>query len=718
MRLISELRRRNVLRMAVLYVVAAWLIMQVAGVLIDLGSLPEWTGPIILPLLAVGFPIALIFSWFYEITPEGISLEKDKEPGESITNVTGRRLDFLVISLLCAAVILFAYDKWWIGPPPELSIAVLPFENMSADSDQEYFSDGISEELLNVLAHVPGLRVAARTSSFQFKGQNKDIAKIAAALNVAHILEGSVRKSGNKFRITAQLIKADDGFHLWSETYDRELNDIFAVQDEISAAIVAALKEHLGLQGDVTTHVVATANIEAHEAYLRGRHLVVQRTLATIEGAVGEFEKAVSLDPDYAPAHAELAIATRMLSGYGYLTAAEATARATPHANRAMALDPTLAEAHAATGYLLWQQWDLEGALAQFEEATQTNPNYAIVYNWMGMIQSSLGRYGEAFLTQQTGLRLDPLSAPVRANYLVSLVQRNRLDEAARELEKLASISPGFYASRSGLLSSIGGQWADLILGNLDALRIDPGSAISRRLLSYQIAAVGLEKEALGISSAPPPFLSNWLGRPEDAVETAEERLAADPDSLPARRNLGLALASAGEYARARPILEEMWQRSGGRIAAEGLLPTAGAAALISISRDAGDDALVGELVVAIQDDVRRRREAGINGGILFHWHSTDYEEGLVAFLAGEGKSGLVLIARAAEEGFFVPLSEAYLQALYDDPDFAPIRTSQEARQARERERLLTVVCTDNPYEAVWQPAEGTCEQFVAAGGN
>jgi hypothetical protein len=161
-----------------------------------------------------------------------------------------------------------------------------------------------------------------------------------------------------------------------------------------------------------------------------------------------------------------------------------------------------------------------------------------------------------------------------------------------------------------------------------------------------------------------------------------------------------------------------MWQRSRGRIAAEGLLPTAGAAALIIISRDAGDDALAGELVVAIQDDVRRRREAGINGGILFHGASTDYEEGLVAFLAGERKSGLALIAKAVEEGFFVPLSEASLQALYDDPGFAPIRASQEARQARERERLLTVVCTDNPYEAVWQPAEGTCEQFVGAGGN
>ncbi len=166
MRLISELRRRNVFRMAVLYAVAAWLIMQVAGVLIDLAKLPDWIGTTILWLLAVGFPIALIFSWFYELTPEGLSLEKDVDRSESITHVTGRRLDFIVISLLCAAVILFAYDKWWIGGPPEKSIAVMPFENMSADPDQEYFSDGISEELLNLLSKIPQLTVISRSSAF------------------------------------------------------------------------------------------------------------------------------------------------------------------------------------------------------------------------------------------------------------------------------------------------------------------------------------------------------------------------------------------------------------------------------------------------------------------------------------------------------------------------------------------------------------------------
>ncbi len=189
---------------------------QVAEVLIDLAKLPDWIGTTTLALLAVGFPIALIFSWFYEITPEGISLEKDVDRAESITHVTGRRLDFIVISLLCAAVILFAYDKWWMSGPPEQSIAVLPFENMSGDPEQEYFSDGISEELLNLLAQIPELRVISRSSAFSFKGKDIAIPTVAKQLNVAHVLEGSVRKVGNRVRITAQLIEASSDSHLWS----------------------------------------------------------------------------------------------------------------------------------------------------------------------------------------------------------------------------------------------------------------------------------------------------------------------------------------------------------------------------------------------------------------------------------------------------------------------------------------------------------------------
>ena len=714
MGMVSELRRRNVFRMAVLYAVAAWLIMQVAEVIIGLANLPEWIGPTILGVLAVGFPIALIFSWFYELTPEGISLEKDVKPGDSTTHVTGRRMDFIVISMLAAAVILFAYDKWWISPPPEKSIAVLAFENMSGDPEQEYFSDGISEELLNVLAQIPELTVISRSSAFSFKGQDISIRKVAKQLNVAHVLEGSVRKMGNRVRITAQLIEARSDSHVWSETYDRKLDDIFAIQDEISAAIVGALKEKLGLQVEAVPRVIAAANSEAHEAYLRGRYLMVQRTRAGIEGAVREFNIAIALDPDYALAHAELAIATLFLRD---LTDSEATARATPHAERAMALDPTLAEAHAATGWLLWFQsnLNLEEILTHFRQAIQINPNYAIVYNWMAIFFNELGHYAEGFAAIETAVRLDPLSIPTRQNYIIQLTLRNRLEEADREIEKFASIAPGRAATLQNWRTSLGGEWANEVMGDLDDWRITPGQAHWRDGLSPQFAAIGLEKEALTISE-PSPIVLRMLGRAGDAVALAEARLAEDPDSPWSRYDLGMPLAGAGDYVRARPILEERWQRSDGRISRYCcLFDAADAAALIAVYREAGEDGEVRELLAAMRDDVRRLREAGMIRSI--QEFSVDYEEGLAAYLSGERESGLALIAKAVEDGFFILPNEAYLQVLYDDPGFAPIRESQEARQAREREKFLAVVCTDNPYADYWQPAEGTCERFAAASG-
>jgi TolB-like protein/Tfp pilus assembly protein PilF len=616
MSLVSELRRRNVLRMAVLYAVAAWLIMQVAEVLIELAKLPDQIGPIVLGLLAVGFPISLIFSWFYEITPEGITLEKDVDRSESITHVTGRRLDFIVISLLCAAVILFAYDKWWTGGPPEKSIAVLAFENMSGDPDQEYFSDGISEELLNLLAQIPELTVISRSSAFSFKGKDVAIPTVAEQLNISHVLEGSLRKVGNRVRITAQLIEASSDSHLWSESYDRELNDIFAVQDEISTAIVGALKEHLGLQVEAAPRVVAAANTEAHDAYLRGRYLVAQRTRATINNAVREFEKAISLDSDYALAHAELAIASLLQTQWsGDLTVTEATARAAPHAERAMDLDPTLAEAHAAIGLFLEFQRSPRDALTHYEHAIRINPNYAIVYTWMGSVLNEwFGRYAEAFLMLERALRLDPLSIPGKYIYIYALIERDRLAEADRELEKLASISPIAYADLLSARTSVSGKWANFALPRLDAWRTKPPGFVPGRTfmptLAETFATIGLEKEALAITAARLPFILVISGRPADALVHLEARLAEDPLGYPGP--LGLLLAVKGDYARSRPFLEERWQRSGGRVTRDGPFTIYRAAALIAMRRDAGEEAEAGELVAAIRDNVRRYREAGV----------------------------------------------------------------------------------------------------------
>jgi TolB-like protein/Tfp pilus assembly protein PilF len=745
MSLYGELKRRNVFRVAIAYLALAWLLTEVAGTLFPGFGIPAWAFRFVVIILAFGFIPTLIFSWAYEITPEGVKREKDVVRDVSITHLTAKRLDMITISLIAVALAFLLADRFLLSPKheeqmaapatvvadsvqaqepgssapqyPSNSIAVLPFVNMSDDAANEYFSDGISEELLNLLAKIPELRVTSRSSAFSFKGKDIDIRTIATQLNVAYILEGSVRKDDNQVRITAQLIEARSDTHLWSEAYDRELVNIFKVQDEISMAIIGALKGHLGLEIEAAPLGRAAANTEAHDAYLRGRHLIVQRTRATMEGAVKELEKAIDLDPDYALAHAELAMATLLSSRYADLTDTEAIARAIPHIKRSLALDPNLAEAHAARGLIFAMQGEYEEALTQYERALQINPNYSTVHSWMGGLLADLGRYEESNAMKESALLLDPVSMVAITNYVTSLIRQNRLDDARRELEKLASIAPALYARQRGELTSVGGKWAHELLGILDALEILPENRLLRFYLPRLLAVLDLENEVLAISDNPFPYSLLYLGKPGDAVTTAKAHLAENPTSNYVRRDLGLALAAVGDYIRARPLLEEIWRKSGGRVAYYGgLFRVDDAAALIAIRSDAGEEAGVDELLVAIRDNVRRFHEADLTGTTMTL--NANFDEGLADFLAGEREKGLALIAKAEEKGYFILPKVAYLQTLYDDPGFAPIIARQEARQARERNRFLSIVCIDNPYKEIWQPAEGTCERFLVEAQN
>ena len=253
--LFSELKRRNVFRVGIAYAIVSWVLLQFTDVISPILDIPDWAPKLVFLLLALGFLPALIIAWAFELTPEGIKKEKDVDRSTSIATTTRRKLDYVIIGVLAVGIVILLVDKFSqpTGSPAsdatELSIAVLPFVNMSSDPEQEFFSDGITEEILNALAAVRQLKVAGRTSSFAFKGQNEDLRRIGDTLGVGHILEGSVRRSGSKVRIAAQLIQVDDGFHVWSDTYDRELTDIFAIQDEIAAAIIRQLKATLLVEG-------------------------------------------------------------------------------------------------------------------------------------------------------------------------------------------------------------------------------------------------------------------------------------------------------------------------------------------------------------------------------------------------------------------------------------------------------------------------------------
>ena len=343
MSLFSELKRRQVFKVAAAYLVAAWLVLQVTDIVAPILELPDVFARGVLFLLVIGFPFALIFAWAFEMTPEGLRKEKDVDRAASTDSNAGRNLNYVIIGVLAAAVAVFALDKFvWTGSRDPVDtatgtqqrIAVLPFVNMSDDPEQEYFSDGLSEELLNLLAQIPELRVTSRTSAFSFKGQATTIPEVGRALGVEHVLEGSVRRSGDTIRITAQLIEAATDTHIWSDTWDRNFKDVFVIQDEIAEDVVDALK--VRLLGTVPQ--VLETKPEAYELFLQVRFLMEQGTPASFHQAEALNRQILEIDPEYAPAWTQRAMLFYSGTGFGAWESDEGTSRAREAASEAVRL--------------------------------------------------------------------------------------------------------------------------------------------------------------------------------------------------------------------------------------------------------------------------------------------------------------------------------------------------------------------------------------------
>ncbi len=435
MNFISELKRRNVIRMAGLYLVGAWLITQVAATLLPVFEAPGWLMKTIVGILAFGFMPAMVFAWIFELTPDGLKRDSEISEAQSIAPQTARKMERSILVLFAIALAFFGFDKFYLAPKREAaaisaasvkvkaqtlaeiktsvsekSIAVLPFVNMSADKDNEYFSDGISEEILNALTKIDDLKVAGRTSSFFFKGKNENLTKIGETLGVAHVLEGSVRKQGEKVRITAQLIRTRDGFHLWSETYNGDLKDVFALQENIAQAITGKLQ--IILQGNQKTALVktGTTNTEAYALYLQATAIFNRREGARFADAIDMLNKAIALDPGYARAHSRLAALHTVNSNYA---SGSAFSKALPliefHARRASELDPSLAEPFAALGNALGQRRRFLESDEAFSRALKLDPNDVAANFWLAtqLIDTGYMREGTAALDRT--LALDPL---------------------------------------------------------------------------------------------------------------------------------------------------------------------------------------------------------------------------------------------------------------------------------------------------------------------
>lgn len=434
-RIYEDLRRRKVFRAAALYGVFAWFVIQAAEATFEPLNLPQYTHRIVVIAALAGFPIVVLVAWAYDLTRRG--LVRTSPEGAAAAAPGGwrdRMIDFAVIAILAVLVVYL-----WMRPgAPSAggarprSIAVLPFDDFSEGRDQAYFGDGIAEELLNALVGVEGLRVAARTSSFAFRGQERDVRAIGEALDVETVLEGSVRRSGDRVKITAQLIETSNGYHLWSQVYDRQITDIFEVQEDISRSIAEELKLRLS-PGSGSAERAGPTDVRAYDLYLLGRHHWRERTRESIERARELFTEALRLDPDYAAAYSGLADTYLLLSEsqYGTLTQAEVLEHAEPAIARALELDGDLAEAYASLGLLRWSTGDLTLAELALRKAVDLNPNYSMAHTWLGTVlledRFALREAGEAYAKAYA---IDPLQIVVANNHAQALGRLGRADEA------------------------------------------------------------------------------------------------------------------------------------------------------------------------------------------------------------------------------------------------------------------------------------------------
>jgi TolB-like protein/Flp pilus assembly protein TadD len=464
----AELKRRNVIRFAGLYLVGAWLLTQVASTVLPMFGVPDWLPRSIVILLAIGFVPALIFSWVFEMTPEGLKRDEDVTPEESIAPQTARRMDRMIIAVLVLALGYFAIDKFVLAPRRVFSpydslaainaksIAVLPFENLSEDKANAYFAEGMQDEILTRLAKIADLKVISRTSTQHFKSSPDNLPQIARQLGVTHILEGSVQKAGDAVRVNVQLINAMSDAHLWADTFDRKLTDIFAVESEIAKTIADTLQAKLSSSAE---HVLAsrpTDNPEAHELYLKGRYFWNRRTGANLQKAVGYFEQAIEKDPKYALAYSGLADGHVLLPVYPELGSypRDEMPKALAAAHKAAQLDDTLAEAHTSLARALASDLQLAAAMSEFKRAIELNPSYATAHQWFGECLQSQGRIEEGLAELKRAQELDPLSLIINSLLGFALDTVGKGDEAIAQMRKTIEIDPNF-ANSYGLLGNV-----------------------------------------------------------------------------------------------------------------------------------------------------------------------------------------------------------------------------------------------------------------------
>src|SRR5215471_16075237 len=470
----AELKRRNVYKVAVAYAVVGWLIAQIATQIFPFLEIPNWVVRLVIVLIAIGFPFALVIAWAFEATPEGI---KRTEVADAMPPTKSQKkhawIYVVVIGAAMSAALFFlgrytAASKNATNSPNQLSaksIAVLPFDNLSRDPDNAFFAEGVQDEILTRLAKVADLKVIARTSTQKFKSAPENLPDIAKQLGVANILEGSVQKANDQVRVNVQLINAMTEAHLWADTYDRKLTDIFAVESEIAKAVADALQATLTGSEKSSIAKAPTTNPEAYELYLRGRFFWNKRTGADLHKAIDYFNQTIAKDPNYTLAYTGLADSYLLLPNYANAPTQESITPARAALKRALELDDSSAEAHASTGLLNLLELRLEPAVLELERAVHLKPNYATAHHWLMYSHLTLGHFDPAFLEAKRALELDPLSLIINADVAWTYFCARQFDDAERQARKTLEMGPEFFRAHYylGQVLQLKGRLADAI---------------------------------------------------------------------------------------------------------------------------------------------------------------------------------------------------------------------------------------------------------------
>jgi TolB-like protein/Flp pilus assembly protein TadD len=719
---LTELNRRKVPRTVGAYAVGVFVILQLMDAAVEPLRLPDWLPTLVVIVLILGFPLIFILAWQFDVTSEGV--RKTRSAGL----LTGAQSALLFsMMMLGMGGLGYGFYQYYSNVfisdgsenvasalqqqrefvAPENSIAVLPFADLSEDGSQGYFSDGIAEEILNVLAKVKGLHVAARTSSFAFREHDKDIREIGRLLNVGTVLEGSIRKSGDRIRLTAQLINVEDGYHIWSNSYDRELDDVFAIQDDVASAIASALVDSFaGLEQKPASR---SHDLAAFEAYRTGRLRWWRRSPDELQKAITLFAEALEHDPSFAPAYAAMADSWMLLAMYGNLTTMKATERAMPMIEKALEIDPGSAEAFAALGLTRWQIGQKDAGESALRQAIKLDEDYIPAYLWLGGLLGESGRLPEQSQILQQAMALDPLNELLAINYASNLSSRGDYEAGKELLQGLIALRPD-SATLLRIISGHAMKNGDLVGAwqyARQAYDLEPDSPVVIEILASAWDNLGAMDKAeelllqgLEIANDNSSMRKNYFflllrqGRLEKAERLVSEQYGDSLEGLPEQLQQfyyfqkSLISLVAGDKETAISLLEQA-------IPDEPEQDWAGDQMFFmtlssALHSEAGNTELARQRLANAERFVRRARINGVDDANIY------YTESSIHALKGNSEAALNSLQSAYERGFrgiWMLSVDWRLESLHGEPEFVAIqqRIERDISQARSQVESLTL---------------------------